>query len=141
MTARGSAFSSMFNVSGGRYDLLEVWNGVAYVNVADALNSLAGIPDQIAADETRIQALEDKSQSLDENKAPRFVAVSPLYMKTDVTPQQLYATEPPPPVNANAIVLNGTNAYIEFSGGRADVFGIYKRLECGCVNPLPGPRY
>ena len=75
----------MFNVSGGRYDLLEVWNGVAYVNVADALNSLAGIPDQIAADETRIQALEDKSQSLDENKAPRFVAVSPLYMKTDVT--------------------------------------------------------
>ena len=60
MTERGSAFSSLFNVSGGRYDLLEVWNGVAYINVADALSSLVGLPDQIAGDEARIDALEVK---------------------------------------------------------------------------------
>ena len=51
MTERGSAFNSLFNVSGGRYDLLEVWNGTEYINVADALNLLAGVPDQIASDD------------------------------------------------------------------------------------------
>ena len=106
----------------GRYDILAVWNGIAYINVADVLNSLAGIPDQIATDETMIQTLEDKTQSLGENKAETCVAVSPLFMKTDVTPQQLYAQEPPPPVNANAIVLNDTNAYIEFASGRSAIF-------------------
>ena len=60
MTARGSAFSNMFNVSGGRYDLLEVWDGTKYISVAAALNALAGLPDQIADDETRIDALEIK---------------------------------------------------------------------------------
>lgn len=47
-------------------------------------------------------------------------------MKTNVSPQQLYAQEPPPPSNANAIVLNGANAYIEFSGGRVDVLDVTK---------------
>ena len=47
-------------------------------------------------------------------------------MKTDVTPQQLYAQEPPPPANANAIILNDANAYIEFSGGRVDVLDFTK---------------
>ena len=56
----GSSYSAMFNVSGGRYDLLEVWDGTKYVNVAVALNALAGLPDQIADDETRIDALEIK---------------------------------------------------------------------------------
>ena len=60
---------------------MEVWDDAKYIIVADVLISLAGIPDQIAADETRIQALEDKTQSLDEHKAPRLVAVSPLFMK------------------------------------------------------------
>lgn len=57
MTERGSAFSKLFNVSRCRYDLLEVWNGVAYINVADALDSLVVLPDQIASDESRIQTL------------------------------------------------------------------------------------
>ena len=69
MTERGSAFSNLFNASGGRYDLLEVWNGVAYINVADALNSLVVLPDQIASDEARIQTLEDKTQSLEDTKS------------------------------------------------------------------------
>ena len=47
-----------------------------YINVADALNSLAGIPDQIAADGTRIQVLEDKIQSLDENEAEKLGSVA-----------------------------------------------------------------
>ena len=121
--------------------MLEVWNGVAYINVADALNSLAGLPDQIASDEARIQTLEDKTQSLEDSKQDKFVAISPLFMKTDVTPQQLYAQEPPPPANANAIILNGANAYIEFSGGRVDVFGFHKGLECSCVDSHTGPGY
>ena len=77
MTEKGSAFSSLFNVSGDRYDLLEVWNGVAYINVADALNSLVVLPDQIASDEARIQTLEDKTQSLEDNKAEQFIAIIP----------------------------------------------------------------
>ena len=60
MTARGSAFSNMFNVSGGRYDLLEVWDGTQYLNVAEALSAVVGLPDQLAEDETRIDALEIK---------------------------------------------------------------------------------
>ena len=60
MTARGSAFSNMFNVSGGRYDLLEVWDGTKYINVAEALSVVAGLPDRLADDETRIDALEIK---------------------------------------------------------------------------------
>ena len=50
----------------------------------------------------------------------------PTVYETDVSPQQLYAQEPPPPSNANAIVLNGANAYIEFSGGRVDVLDFTK---------------
>ena len=37
----------MLNVSGGRYDVLEVWDGTQYVNVAGALGSLAGLEGQI----------------------------------------------------------------------------------------------
>ena len=56
-----------------------------------------------------------------QEKADKFVAQSPLYLKTDATPNELYAAEPPPPITANAIVFNGTDAYIEFATGRADV--------------------
>ena len=85
----------MFNVSAGRYDVLEVWDGTRYVNVADMLETLAGLENQIEADEARIQALEAKVESLDEEKAPLFVAVEPLHLKTDVFPQQLYSDEVP----------------------------------------------
>ena len=33
----------------------------------------------------------------------------------------MYASELPPPLSANEIVFNGTDGYIEFSGGRGDV--------------------
>ena len=55
------------------------------------------------------------------DKADKFTAQVPLYLKTDVTPNELYAAEPPPPIVANAIVFNGTDGYIEFATGRVDV--------------------
>ena len=55
----------MLNVSGGRYDVLEVWDGTQYVNVAEALGSLAGLEGQIEADEARLEALEDKVGALE----------------------------------------------------------------------------
>ena len=86
----------MLNVSGGRYDVLEVWDGSKYVNVAEALASLADLESQIESDESRLTALEatvadleDKLTALDQEKAPLFVSVPPLYLKTDVFPQQL----------------------------------------------------
>ena len=121
MSVTGSSYSAMFNVSDGRFDKLEIWDGVRYINVMTALNAVAGLPDQIADDEARIDALEAKQENLDNNKADKFVAQSPLYLKTDVTPNELYAAEPPPPITANAIVFNGTDAYIEFTTGRVDV--------------------
>ena len=114
----------MFNVSSAKFDKLEVWDGVRYINVVTALNALAGLPDQIAGDEARIDALEVKQGDLDndiQEKADKFVAQSPLYLKTDVTPNELYAAEPPPPITANAIVFNGTDGYFEFTTGRVDV--------------------
>ena len=121
MSTTGSSYSAMFNSSDGRFDKLEVWDGTKYVNVATVLNALAGLPDLIAADETRIVALETKTETLDNTKADKCVAQSPLFLKSDVTPNELYATQPPPPITANAIVFNGTDAYIEFATGRVDV--------------------
>ena len=57
----------MLNIQGGRYDLLQVWDGNKYVNVADQLNSLEGLEDQIEADEGRLQALEDKVAVLEKS--------------------------------------------------------------------------
>ena len=112
--------------------MLEVWDGSRYVNVAEALGSLAGLEDQIEADESRLTALEatvvdleDKLTVLDQEKAPLFVAVPPLHLKTDVFPQQLYSEEVPSP-SATAIRFEGNQAYIEFSGGRVDVLDFTK---------------
>ena len=121
MSTTGSSYSAMFNVSDGRFDKLEVWDGAKYVNVAVALNTLAGLSDLIAADDARITALETKQETLDNTKADKFVAQSPLFLKTDVTPNELYAEQPPPPITANAIVFNGTDGCIEFDSGRVDV--------------------
>ena len=117
----GSSYSAMMNTSDGKFDKLEVWNGTEYVNIAVAMNTLAGLSDLVAADETRIVALETKTETLDNTKADKFVAQSPLFLKTDVTPNELYAVQPAPPITANAIVFNGTDAFIEFSAGRVDV--------------------
>ena len=86
MSSTGSVFSSMFNVSGSWKDVLEVWDGSKYLGVAEALNGLAGLPDHIEANEARIQALEDKAESLDQDKAQTFIDVPPLFLKTDVCP-------------------------------------------------------
>ena len=109
MSTVGSSYSAMFNVSAGKYDRLEVWDGSRYIDVAEALIALAGMPELIAADDTRISALEAKQEILDNTKADKFVAQSPLFLKTDVTPNELYAEQPPPPITANAIVFNGTD--------------------------------
>ena len=60
---------------------MEVWDGTRYINVAEALSSLP--ENQIQDDQARIDALESKVESLDEEKAPLFVAVEPLHLKTD----------------------------------------------------------
>ena len=103
----------MFNSTEGRFDKLEVWDGAEYINVVVALNvalnPLEGLSNLVAADETRIVALETKTETLDNTKADKFVAQSPLFLKTDVTPNELYAVQPPPPITANAIVFNGTD--------------------------------
>ena len=59
--------------------------------------------------EDRVTALEDKLDKLDQDmqeKAPLFVAVPPLYLKTDVALQQLYSEEVPAP-SAIAVRLDG----------------------------------
>ena len=126
MTSTGSVFSSMLGVNGGRFDVPEVWDVSKYIDVAEALGALAGVGNQIEVDEARIQALEDKLEALDGDKATKFVAISPLHLKTDVFPNELYAAQPPPPTTANAIQLNGSDAYIEFASGRVDVLDFTK---------------
>ena len=85
----GSLYSAMFNSTEGRFDKLEVWDGAEYINVVVALNvalnTLEGLSNLVAADETRIVALETKTETLDNTKADKFVAQSPLFLKTDVT--------------------------------------------------------
>ena len=92
MSTTGSAFSAMFNVNGGRFDRLQVWDGTKYIDVADMLSTLPGLESEIEADKARLTALEaevaslqDKVESLDNEKAPLFVAVEPLHLKTDVS--------------------------------------------------------
>ena len=139
MTTTGSAFSAMFNVNGGRFDQLRVWDGTKYIDVADMLSALPGLEseleddkDRLAALEDEVAALQDKLESLDEEKAPLFVAVEPLHLKRDVFPNQLYSEDVPSP-SATAIRLDGNGAYIEFSGGRVDVLDFTKDMECGCI--------
>ena len=55
-----STYSAMLNVNNGRFDLLEAWDGSKYFNVAAAINAVAGMPGQIADDDSRIDALEVK---------------------------------------------------------------------------------
>ena len=83
----------MFNVNGGRFDRLQVWDGTKYIGVADTLSVLPGLQSEIEAGKARLTALEDevaalqdKLERLDQEKAPLFVAVEPLHLKTDVFP-------------------------------------------------------
>ena len=69
--------------------------------------------------------MQDKVEALDNEKAPLFVAVEPLHLKTDVFPQQLYSEDVPSP-SATAIRLDGNGAYIELTGGRVDVLDLTK---------------
>ena len=122
----------MFNVNGGRFDTLQAWGGTKYIDVADMLSALPGLESEIEADKARLTALEDevaalqdKLEIIDQEKAPLFVAVEPLHLKTDVFPQQLYSEEVPSP-SATAIRLDGNAAYIQFSGGRQDVLDFTK---------------
>ena len=76
----------MLNVSGGKFDLLQVWDGSKYINVADMLSALPELEDQIEADEARLQVLEDKVAALEAKledlgqvKAPLFIAVPPFF--------------------------------------------------------------
>ena len=75
MSTTGSAFSAMFNVNGGRFDTLQVWDGTKYIDVADMLSALPGLESEIDADKARLTALEDevaalqdKLESLDQEK-------------------------------------------------------------------------
>ena len=133
MPAAGTVWSGMLGLQTARFDLLEVWDPLTsvYINVAEALNQLAPLEDQIAADDARIQALEDKTESLDERKADKFVAIAPLSLDEGVFPNELSQEEGPAPASATAIRLNGVDAYIEFSEGRTDVLDFTKDWSLG----------
>ena len=79
MTASGSIYAGMLGLQQARFDVLYVWNPVSsvYENIMDWVGQ-APTPEQIAADEARIAALDAKTQSLDERKADTFVAIGTL---------------------------------------------------------------
>ena len=112
--------------------------GDKYINVTAALNVVAGLPDQIADDETRIDALEVKQGILGNTKADTFIAQVPLYLKIDVSPNELYVEEPPPPIVANAIVSMGLMA-ISFSAGRTDVMDFTHDWSMAATVKIQGP--
>ena len=66
----GSVWAGLLGLQTARFDVLFVYDPISgqYVNIIDVITQLPSL-DQIAADETRITALEDKTRVLDENKA------------------------------------------------------------------------
>ena len=119
MASTGNMWSGMLGLQAARFDDLEVWDPRVslYINVVEALEDLEGrIGSQIESEDARITALEDKSQSLSENKADKFVAIAPLSLDVGTFPNELSFSGGPTPASASAINLNGEDAYIEFQG-------------------------
>ena len=134
MASTGTVWSGMIGLQTARFDVLEVGDPVLsqYINVVSALEDLEQqIGGLIAADDNRIQALEDKVQSLDEQKAATFVAVDPLPLGEGAIPNELSQTEGPTPAGATAVRFSGVGAYIEFSDGRTDVLDFTKDWSVG----------
>ena len=76
---------------------------------------------------------------MDNTKADKLVAQTQLFSNGDVSPSELYAAEPPPPIVANAIVFNGTDGYIEFAAGRADVMDFTHDWSMAVTVKIQGP--
>ena len=128
--------AKLLGLATSRFDILEVWdpNIADYINVAGTLDDLKSNPPVNAAEEARIQALEDKVQTLDQQlqqKATKFVAVDPLNLDETTFPNQLSQTAGPTPASASAINFNGEDAYIELQG-RTCVLDYTKDWSIGC---------
>ena len=102
MASTGSSYVSLLSVRGGCYDVLEVWDGDEYVNVANMLSNLADLEGHIELDEDRHQTLEDevatlkdKVATLTEEEVPKLIASSPLHSKTVVSPTRVVCSGTP----------------------------------------------
>ena len=95
-------------------------------------NEISGLQDVIAGLQDEIAGLKDKVQALDEQKAPKFVAVSPLALNSDLYPNELsIEPEPEPEINASAVRFNGVDSYIQFEQGRGDILDVAKDWTVG----------
>ena len=89
-------------------------------------------------DTSRLGAIEAKLQSLDEQKATKFVALDPLSLDEGTFPNQLSQGGGPGPQSASAINLNGDAAYIQFDN-RTHVLDYTKDWSIGCSILTQGP--
>ena len=76
----GTVWAGMTGLQSARFDLLEVYYPPdnTYANIAFFINDLYDKIDLVVAtDDARLEAIEAKLTSLDEQKATKFEAVSP----------------------------------------------------------------
>ena len=134
MATTGTVWAGLLGLQTSRFDLLEVWDPVLelYVNIIDALEAMQTQLDSIQLEDTsRLDAIEAKLASLDQQKASKFEAISPLTLDEGVFPNQLSQSEGPAPQSASAINFNGEDAYIQFDG-RTHVLDYTKDWSVGC---------
>ena len=133
MPLTGTTWAGMLGLQTARFDVLEVWDPInsTYINVIDVITQIPPLQGEIEADDVRIQALEDKVQALDEQKAAKFVAVNPLSLDEGAFPNDLSQTEGPTPAGASAVRFNSVDTYIEFSDRRTDVLDFTKDWSVG----------
>ena len=123
----------MLGLQVARFDRLEVFDPVlgVYINVAEVLDQLESYIENLQILDTGcLDANEAKFASLDEQKATKFVAQSPLVLNEGTFPNQL-SQGGPTPQSASAINLNGDDAYISFDG-RTHVLDLTKDWTVGC---------
>ena len=95
MAASGVINAGMLGLQTARFEKLELYDPLTngYFDVADAMEYLrqeiGAIGTPIAADTARIDALEIKVQTLDEQKATKFEAVVPLVLDESTFPQSV----------------------------------------------------
>ena len=142
MAQTGTIWAGLLGLQSARFDKCEVWDAEVngYIDVALALEDLrqqiGSIPiaaeeERISALEAKVLALEDKSQTLSENKADKFVALDPLSLDEGVFPNELSQGGGPTPASASAIQFNGVDAYFSFPNGRGDLLDFTKDWSIG----------
>ena len=128
----GTIWASLLGLQSARFDKLEVYDYVtsSYADVATTLADLyARIGVVASADESRIEAIESKLTSLDEQKADKFEAVPPLVLDEGTFPNQL-SQGGPTRAAASAVNFAGEDEYIQFDG-RTDCLDFTKDWTVG----------